>query len=260
MRPFLKLFLSIFSVVLTLSADGWQLNSGAGVWEANSDGTITETINSTLQVVDNLESKELKGYLYIDLRHPLPLLPNLRFEYADLHAKGEGKKSSMNTSLFSVSLPSVAVQSDLTLTQYDAIAYYNLLDAPIGITLDAGVSLKFVHSLYHVDTVSLDEEADSMIPMLYLRGRYDLPVADLGVESDIKYITDGSSTVYDLRIKVDYTLGFIPLLHPGVELGYRQQGFDIDGENSTLIAPILSGDTDTNIVFSGLYGGVTLNF
>jgi len=260
MQSVLKVFVTIAALALGLGAQSWQLKSAAGVWEASSDGTITETINSTLQVVDSLESKELKGYLYMDLRHPLPLLPNLRFEYVDLDAKGEGKKSSINTSVFTVALPSVAVQSDLTLTQYDAIAYYNLLDVPIGITLDAGLSLKFVHSLYHVDTVSLEEEADSMIPMLYLRGRYALPVADLGIESDIKYIADGRSSVYDLRIKVDYTLGFIPLLHPGLELGYRQQSFNIDGENSTLIAPILSGDTDTNIAFSGLYGGVTLNF
>ncbi len=260
MRLFLKLFLSMLSVMLTLNAEGWQLKSGAGAWEASSDGTITETINSTLQVVDNLNSEELKGYLYLDLRHPLPILPNIRFEYVDLHATGEGKKSSVNTSMLTVSLPSAAVQSDLTLTEYDAIAYYNLLDAAMGVTLDAGLSVKFVESLYHVDTVSLDENTDSVIPMLYLRGRYDLPVFDLGVESDIKYITDGSSTVYDFRVKVDYILGFIPLVHPGIELGYRQQSFDIDGESSTIIAPILSGDTDTNIVFSGLYGGVTLNF
>jgi len=260
MRPLLKLFLSIFSLVLTLSADGWQLKSGVGVWTASSDGTITETINSTLQVVDTLNSEELKGYLYLDLRHPLPIFPNIRFEYVDLETTGEGKKSSINTSMLTVSLPSMAVQSDLTLTQYDAIAYYNLLDVAMGVRLDAGLSVKFVESLYHVDTVSLDENADSVIPMLYLRGRYDLPVVDLGVESDIKYITDGSSTVYDFRIKVDYTLGFIPLLHPGIELGYRQQSFDIDGERSTIIAPILSGDTDTKIAFSGLYAGVTLNF
>ena len=260
MQIILRVFILISVCTLTLSAESWHLKSAAGIWSTSSDGTITETINSKFQVVDALNSQELKGYLYVDLRHPLPILPNLRFEYVDVYAKGEGKKSSINTSFVTLSLPSVAVQSDLTLTQYDAMAYYNLLDAAIGVTLDAGLSLKFVHSLYHVDTVSLGEKTDSMIPMLYLRGRYDLPVANLGVESDIKYITDGSSTVYDFRIKVDYTLEFIPLLHPGVELGYRQQSFDIDGENSTLIAPIFSGDTDTNIAFSGLYGGVTLNF
>ena len=260
MQILLRVFIFIGVYTLTLSAENWQFKSAAGIWNVSSDGTITETINSTFKVVDALDSQEQKGYLYVDLRHSLPILPNLRLEYVDVHAKGEGKKSSINTSFLMLSLPSIAVQSDLSLTQYDAMVYYNLLDIAMGVTLDAGISLKFVHSLYHIDTVSIDEKSDSMIPMLYLRGRYDLPITDLGVESDIKYITDGRSTVYDFRIKVDYTLGFIPLLHPGVELGYRQQSFNIDGENSTLIAPILSGDTDTKIAFSGLYAGMTLHF
>ena len=96
--------------------------------------------------------------------------------------------------------------------------------------------------------------------MAYLRGRVEAPFAPLGLESDIKYITDGESTIYDVRIKIDYTFKMNAALQPGIELGYRIQQFKVDGEESNFLGDVFSGKSDTDVTFSGLYGGLTLKF
>jgi hypothetical protein len=66
--------------------------------------------------------------------------------------------------------------------------------------------------------------------------------------------------VYDIRLKADYTLDLIPLFKPGLELGYRIERIKVEGDQSDIIAPIISGKTDSDVTFSGLYGGVTVQF
>lgn len=263
MRLFMATTFAISIALTPLSADLWKIDTGAGAWDSAATGTITSTVNETLYFKDDLSAHESvqNGYFYLSVKHPLPILPNLRLEYTDVSTSGNSTEvGTRSTSLpQNITIAASAVKSSLSMTQYDTVLFYNLLDETLGMTVDMGLDLKYLMTDYRVDGVY--ESSDStMIPLVYLRGRYDLPRTGLGVEGDIKYITDGSSTVYDLRLKVDYVLEFLPVLHPGVELGYRLQQFTSDGEESSLVGPILSGDTDTDIGFSGVYGGLTVKF
>ena len=89
------------------------------------------------------------------------------------------------------------------------------------------------------------------VPLLYARARVQIPSTDLGLEADIKYITTGDSTVYDARAKVDYTLKFVPVIQPALEVGYRVQKIDIDED---------SIDAKLDIDFSGVYAGLMVRF
>jgi len=106
----------------------------------------------------------------------------------------------------------------------------------------------------------VDETSGSLIPMAYLRGRVELPFAPLGLESDVKYITDGESTLYDIRVKVDYSFEMDAPLEPGVELGYRVQKFLVYGEESNYLGDVFFGKSDTDVTFAGVYGGITVKF
>jgi outer membrane protein len=89
------------------------------------------------------------------------------------------------------------------------------------------------------------------LPLLYARARVEIPSTDIGLEADIKYITTGDSTVYDARAKVDYTLDFVPVIQPALEVGYRAQKIDIDESGV---------DAKLDIEFSGFYAGLMLRF
>ena len=96
-------------------------------------------------------------------------------------------------------------------------------------TFYLGFDIKYVTTQYYVPDLGVDETSDSVIPMAYLRGRVEAPFAPLSLESDIKYITDGESTVYDARIKIDFIFEMDAALEPGIELGYRIQKFKVYG-------------------------------
>jgi len=247
----------------TLIAEKWNINLGAGVCQSTASGTITSTLNDTLYIQDNLanDTSSYYGYLYMSLKHPLPILPNIRFEYTEYTATGTSTDVGITSSSFPTgsTTSSNTFKSNLSMKQYDTILFYNLLDKNNGITLDLGLDLKYLLSDYTIDSIAESSDS-SLIPMVYIRGRVDIPGIDVGFESDAKYITDGSSTVYDLRVKVDYTMTFIPIVHPGIELGYRVEQFTSVGDKNSLIGPILANATDTDIGFSGLYGGVNIKF
>ena len=57
--------------------------------------------------------------------------------------------------------------------------------------------------------------------------------------------------MYDIRAKMDYTLGFIPVLKPAVEVGYRVQKIKIDEKET---------DATMNLTFAGAYAGLMLRF
>ena len=95
------------------------------------------------------------------------------------------------------------------------------------------------------DTTSL------VLPLAYLRGRVEIPATNIGLEADGKYITYSGSTAYDIRAKVDYTLGFIPVVQPALEVGYRIQKFDLVSDDEK---------TKMNLDFAGVYAGFMLRF
>jgi len=258
----MRYFMTLLVVnILTLSAATLNMSTGGGVWNVASEGSIVETVNQTLSIHDQLYGEQNSGYLFAELRHPLPILPNIRLEYSAPQSSGEGKTVALSTPfLGSTTLSTTDVSSDLSMEQYDVVMFYRLLENMMWMSLDVGLDLKYVVSEYKVDAISVDESSGSLTPLLYVRGRVDIPHTDLGIETDVRYITDGSSTLSDIKIKVDYTMTFIPVVHPAVEIGYRVETFDIDGEESNIIGPIISGDTDVDLTFSGLYGGVSLAF
>ena len=269
MNVFSKIFLTLLAASLSLTADVWRIEGGAGLWEGPAKGTILHQGNVDLfgltipdqELTDNLGDHEDKtaGYLYIMIKHPIPVVPNVRFEYVGVKSGGE------ILYLFDSGIPLVnpvelTAESQLFLTQYDSILFYNLLDNTFWMTFDLGVDIKYVTTQYYVPDLNVDETSDSIIPMAYLRGRIEAPFVPLGLESDVKYITDGTSTVYDIRVKVDYTFEMNAALSPGIELGYRTQKFKVYGEESNYLGDVFSGQSDTDVTFSGVYGGITVKF
>jgi len=150
----------------------------------------------------------------------------------------------------------------LSMKQYDIIPYYNILDNTAWITLDIGVDFKVTDIVYEAKNVEvvpgsslLTTYSDSdrvIIPLLYLRTRLELLGTDIGLEADGKFISYDDSNIYDIRVKVDYTLDFIPIIQPAIEVGYRTQKIDLANESA--------GDAEVNLEYSGVYAGIFFRY
>jgi len=253
----------------TLSADFVRVEMGGGVWNQTDSGYFEYQKNNvelfglqttgTVTATDtSVEDTFSNVYLWAYIKHPLPIVPNLRLEYAKLEGNGVLTADGSVYGLTSDLVDNGGVPTYMELTQMEAIPYYNLLDNTFWMTLDVGLSVKFIH--YEAsggDTtngVTYDESGDFPLPMLYTRARVQAPLTNFGVEAIVKYISDGGdNTASEFIVKADYTFDFIPVIQPGVEVGYRAMSIESD---------ITDGDTRTIIDydFSGVFAGMTLRF
>lgn len=241
------------TAVLTSSvmADFSRVEMGAGVWMQTPEGGVTYTDGGANGSYTSSENDKTETYVWALIKHPVPILPNLRLEYVTLEDSGlaSGQFKDFNIA------PEPYTTLSYDMKQYDIIPYYNILDNTSWITLDLGLDIKIVDASYTAaPSGSFTGYSDSVtfaVPLLYVRGRVEIPSTDIGIEADVKYITTGDSTVYDVRAKVDYTFDFTPAVQPALEVGYRVQRLDID-ESSV--------DAKLDIDFSGFYAGVMLRF
>jgi outer membrane protein len=249
MESYMKKILSTLVCAACLasvaSADFLRVEAGAGAWmQTPSGGLVASTAGDTGSDISN-ETEQTEGYVWVMVKHFVPIVPNLRVEYVSLRNEGTATGTFDNFT--------AQGKSSLDMTQYDIIPYYNLLDNTFWVTVDVGIDLKMVEMDYKADDGTAAGYSDSLsapIPMLYLRARTELPLTGLGAEADVKYISYSDTTVYDVRIKLDYTLGFIPIIQPALEVGYRMQKFESDDLD----------EINLNLDYAGVYAGLMLRF
>ncbi|MCX6053048.1 MAG: TIGR04219 family outer membrane beta-barrel protein [Campylobacterales bacterium] len=238
----------------TANADFTRVEMGAGAWTQNSSGNLTYTSNGGTGNDKSLEKDNTSAYAWLLVKHPIPILPNLKLEYASI------KNSGSATGSFKEFSVAGAANTTLDMKQFDIIPYYNILDNTAWTTLDIGLDAKVANVSYDatgnitingVVNNSYSKSITLPIPLLYVRARVQVPATNIGFEADAKYIAYSSSSMYDVKAKVDYTLGFIPVLKPAIELGYRVQKIKID-EKAT--------DATMDLTFAGAYAGLMLRF
>jgi outer membrane protein len=242
----------------TASADFTRVEAGVGAWSYKPSGTILYKDHDIDLTHTSREKSQTSAYIWMLIKHPIPILPNLRLEYATVHDDGTGSGSYKG-------YPApVDTPTTWDLTQYDIIPYYNILDNTFWTTIDIGVDIKVVESDFTAKDTKVDvslsngisrsdynEKDTAVVPLAYLRGRIEIPMTDIGLEADAKYISYDGDTIYDVRAKVDYTLSFIPVVQPAIEIGYRAQKYDFTSEDKK---------TKVNMDFGGLYMGIMARF
>ena len=236
------------------NADFIRVEAGAGAWMQTPNGYATRHDNDGALKLDGTYTsaeKENSGvYAWILVKHPIPIVPNLRLEYVSFSDKGTttGKVNG-------IGVGSNGAPTTMDIQQFDIVPYYNLLDNTFWMTIDVGIDAKVMISDVTVASTGIlfngyQSTDTSVIPLLYLRDRVQIPTTNIGIEADAKAITDGTNTMYDVRAKVDYTFDSVPVIQPAIELGYRMQKLRVD-----------DGDkTDIDLTYQGPYVGVMARF
>jgi outer membrane protein len=248
-----KVFYSLTCTALIASsvmADFTRVEMGAGAWMQTPKGDASYTDGGADGSYTSSEKDSTETYVWALIKHPVPILPNLRLEYVSIEDSGVASGTFKD---FDIGAATTTLSYDMK--QYDIIPYYNILDNTAWITLDMGLDIKIVDASYTAaPSAPFTGYSDSVtfaVPLLYARTRVEIPATNIGLEADVKYVTTGDSTVYDVRAKVDYTLDFIPVVQPALEVGYRVQKIDIDESGV---------DAKLDIDFSGIYAGLMLRF
>jgi len=234
-----------------------RVEIGAGSWmQTPNGGGYSEDTSGLLSLSgdyhsDKKDSNEI--YVWMLIEHSIPIVPNIRLEYVSVTDEGitDGAVAGY---------PIDEYATTIEMRQFDIIPYYNILDNTAWVTLDLGLDLKVIETKADIllDDGTLVTRAihytnteTDIVPLLYIRTRVEIPDTNIGFEADVKYITNGDSTVYDIRAKVDYTLDFVPVYQPGVEIGYRVQNFALEDADT---------NSKTDIDFAGVYAGLTVRF
>ncbi|MEA2110442.1 MAG: TIGR04219 family outer membrane beta-barrel protein [Campylobacterota bacterium] len=251
-----KILLSTAAISLlltSLSADMIRIEGAVGSWNAEPSGTMNYEGSQKFSLDDTLGyDTENITYAWLLFKHPIPIIPNLRLEYNNLGYSG------ISNDAFSWEGEDIGVgsTSSLDLTHYDAILYYNILDNTAWTTVDLGLGTKYIDGAFDIsdpsDGYTYSSNDSIILPMIYARGRVEVPMTGLGLEADIKWIGYGGANAYDFRVKADYTLDIF-IVEPLLEIGYRTLSLNIDAED-------LDMNADTDIEFSGLYFGVGVQF
>ncbi|MEN8141131.1 MAG: TIGR04219 family outer membrane beta-barrel protein [Thermodesulfobacteriota bacterium] len=251
----LAMMMVLTGFCLTAQADFLRVEAGAGVWQSEPDGDMNYLGDPVFSLADatGFEEESLT-YLWAYLKHPVPFVPNVRLEYVETSFDG-----NVNSPIEWDNTTYVNAYNELSLDQYDAVFYYNLLDNTFWLTLDLGLQFKFVDGGYTLENTGIlplpavREDFDGVFPMLYVRARANMPGTGFGVEGIGRGLIYGDSNITDLQVKIDYTLDMIPFVKPGLEVGYRIQQLDLDTDDIDMRANV-------DIDFSGVFAGMTVRF
>ena len=239
---------------LALSDTVLGLYVGIGKWQPDVEGNASEAGTGTsLDISDTFGSlDDDSDFLYVALEHPVPVIPNILLQQTDVAVRDTGTLTANVVFDGDTFTASTAVNTNIDFSHTDATLYYELLDN--WVSLDFGLTLRQFDGELRLTEVATPsntatQELDGVLPMLYFKGRFDLPLSGLYVSGAVNYLTYDGHTLSDFNAAVGYQSdGWVMDL--GIEFGVRTFNFELDDLD----------DLDADIELSGTYAALTLHF
>ena len=225
------IFGALFSLLsMSCHADVIGFSIGASYWAPEFSGDFDSVGQSSIDLSSDLglDDSSLSS-LVLSLEHPIPLLPNIKYQNNDLADTGSNVLTS--SVVFEGETYSVSDRLDSTfdLSHEDFILYYELLDN--WVNLDVGVDVKRfdgeVALVGNANTTTSRIEIDETLALLYLSARFDLPLSGFYIGADFSGVSIDDSSVQDTTLK----LGYLSDYGLGVEGGLRNFLLELDDSN-----------------------------
>ncbi len=250
--------LSILAIAgLTLSsyaqADTAGFEIGAYQWTPDYSGVFAvdngNQLGTSIDIRDDLGfTDENHNIIWVSLEHPVPFLPNFKIVFSDLDVSSTidiEDEIVFGEETFPLAA-TVTTRVDMSNIEYTF--YYELLDN--WINLDAGLTLRQYDGLITLaidapSNISESEALDFTIPLLYVKGRVDLPLTGFFVDGEINIISFNGDSLSDTALSV----GYESEIGLGAKAGYRT--FSMEVEES---------DFTSDLEFKGAYVSVFFHF
>lgn len=224
-------------------ADAVGLSIGAAYWAPNLSGNFNSTGDPDIDLSDDLgiDDPSSSSSVVLSLEHPIPVLPNIKYQGFDLDTSGRNTLSSSITFDGETYDAGDTVRSDFDLSHDDIFLYYEVMDN--WVNLDIGLNLKLfdgeVSTVGSTNTTTSKIKVDETIPLLYLSARFDLPFSGTYMGADFSGLSIDDSSIVDATIK----LGYESAIGLGIEGGYKSFSIDLDDVS----------DLDTDVEYEGAF-------
>ncbi|MFT5549219.1 MAG: outer membrane protein [Candidatus Azotimanducaceae bacterium] len=231
----------LFAVLLYLplasaNADFVGLNIGFSHWAPDLSGDFNSGNSARINPSNDLGVNDpSQTSLVFILEHPIPVLPNVKYQNFDLEASGNKtltKNLSFNGNNYSAGN---TISSTFDLSHDDIVLYYEVLDN--WVNLDLGVDIKRIDGkvIINGDNVIVDKTVQS----IYMSARFDLPFTGFYAGADVSGIGSGSNKSNNSTFLMGYESG----TGLGIEGGIKKLSLDLN--NPDII--------DTNVTYKGVY-------
>jgi outer membrane protein len=231
----------LFAVLLYLplasaNADFVGLNIGFSHWAPDLSGDFNSENSARINPSNDLGVNDpSQTSLVFILEHPIPVLPNVKYQNFDLEASGNKtltKNLSFNGNNYS---DGNTISSTFDLSHDDIVLYYEVLDN--WVNLDLGVDIKRIDGkvIINGDNVIVDKTVQS----IYISARFDLPFTGFYAGADVSGIGSGSNKSNNSTFLMGYESG----TGLGIEGGIKKLSLDLN--NPDII--------DTNVTYKGVY-------
>jgi len=225
----------------SVRADLIGFKIGANYWEPELTGSITgDTVGDTpIDLVGDLGLEDpTSSNLVLTLEHPVPLLPNLRYQSIELDSMGSNIQGGLtfNDTVF----PAGLVNTTFDLSHDDIVLYYELLDN--WVSLDFGLDIKIFDGEVSLDDGGIITESvliDETIPLLYLSARFDLPFSGFYIGADLIGASTSDNSLEDTSIM----LGYESDSGLGLEGGFKKFSLEINDVT----------DINADLEYDGIY-------
>ena len=238
-RIILLLSTLLFLCVSSVRADFIGFKIGVNYWEPDISGSFIgdDPLDTQIDLVDDLGLEDISSSnLVLTLEHPIPLLPNIRYQNIDLDSSG----FSSSSGFFYEGQPYVGpVTSTFDLSHDDIVLYYEILDN--WINLDIGLDVKIFDGEVALSSGSSSTTVpiDETIPLLYLSARFDLPFSGFYIGADFSGADISDNSLEDISI----VLGYESNSGLGFEGGYKK--FSLELNDVT--------DVNADLEYDGIY-------
>ncbi len=245
-----------FSIVLAglvcgvnfASADFLSLSAGVGYEQQNIDGYVKNgnTINYFGEHTPyggnvgylGLDDKT-NPYVWAKLIHPIPVLPNIKFQYTKYSSTGHSNYVAGGIKIFddvSIPLAITNASTKMDINSYDITAFYEF--KPVVADIEAG----FGADIWQGNTKIYDNTANKeivnqdftvVLPYLYAHVE-TMQIFGFSAIANVKWAKAGDNHHYDYSGALKYTLDIFGPVNPFIKVGYRyKEAYGVDGDTTT---------------------------
>lgn len=218
-------------------------------WQADYSGDIGSN-GLTASLSELGFGDEDQNVITVELKHSLPILPNIRIQDTSLDANASGtlvRALDFNGATF---IANTDVDTDLDLSHTDITLFYSPIDT--WFTLDVGLTARYFgeNTMISSSLLESDIELDQIIPMAYLGVGVELPLKGFHIDASINAVHYDGSQLTDASLFIGYQAPVSQSVDIIAELGYRHFSVDIDDIN----------DFDGDLQVKGAYFSIGVSF
>jgi len=197
--------------------------TGVQTWLHDNSGDFSLD-NQFYDARENIDQNSKNNLsFYVAVEHALPFIPNIKLRQNNLEINRFFQVADACPAVIPSScLPATSID----LSHLDATLYYEILDN--WLNLDLGLSLIYFNGTIDFGSGTEDQfsniDYDKVVPALYGKAMFELPVTDLSASITANVGTFSSNTIVDFEMAAQYKIG----LGFNIEAGYRQQTIDFE--------------------------------